>query len=184
VRATLADWPAAARVLEAGSLNVNGSPRDVCAGHYATYLGIDLVPGPGVDAVLDVTRVGERFPEHFDVALSTEMLEHVADWRAALRALLGALRVGGLLVLTTRSPGFEYHPYPEDNWRFTAAHMRRIFPPGDAVALLRLAHDPDLRQGRPSGVGVVVRRLAADLGPWAAALAALTAYNVHTGGEA
>lgn len=25
---------------------------------------------------------------------------------------------------------------------------------------------------------------AADLGPWAAALAALTAYNVHTGGEA
>jgi hypothetical protein len=92
------------------------------------------------------------------------------------------LQSEGLLVLTTRSPGFEYHPWPEDHWRFTPDTMRAAFAnPG--MEILHLSEDPDLRQGRPSGVGICVQRhtsLQPLLQRWCLYLrTAVKAYNVH-----
>ena len=116
-------------VLEVGSLNVNGSPRSVLAAlSPARYVGVDARGGPGVDMILDAGDLPETFGEDaFDLVLSTEMLEHCADWRLAVLAMKKVLRIGGLLVLTTRGPGFPRHDHPGDYWRFTEDNCARIF---------------------------------------------------------
>lgn len=105
------------RVLEVGSYDVNGSVRSFLAPVAGVYVGIDIRPGPGVDVVCDAAHAGEL--GLFDVVVSTEMMEHAADWRASLRGIVRALRVGGVLALTMRGPGAGRHDHPGDYWRFT-----------------------------------------------------------------
>ncbi len=94
----------------------------------ARYLGVDIATGPGVDVVCRVEEAARRFGDaSFDLVLSTEMLEHVRDWRAAVENLKRLCRPGGRIVVTTRSVGFPYHGAPNDFWRFDVADMRRIF---------------------------------------------------------
>jgi hypothetical protein len=50
------------------TLDVNGTVRDVFAGASAAYHGVDIRPGAGVDEVLDVTRLAERFEPGGSVA--------------------------------------------------------------------------------------------------------------------
>jgi hypothetical protein len=38
-----------------------------------------------------------------------------------------ALKSLGLIVITTRSPGFPYHGHPGDYWRFTRNIMSEVF---------------------------------------------------------
>lgn len=115
------------RVLEVGSLNVNGSIRATIESQEpALYWGVDIEPGPGVDEVISVHDLIKRFgAEKFDLVISTEMLEHVEDWRDALRNLKAVVKVGGTLILTTRRPGFPRHCHPHDHWRFTPRLLRR-----------------------------------------------------------
>lgn len=117
------------RVLEVGALDVNGSLRSILAGWGpASYLGVDVSPGPGVDEVCPCEQLTARFGENaFDLVVSTEMLEHVGDWRLAIRQLKAVCAPGGLILLTTRSPGFPYHGYPYDFWRFDCNDMQAIF---------------------------------------------------------
>ena len=187
VEQSLPLWPALPDVLEAGSRNVNGSPRYMAQPLSASYVGIDLEAGEGVDRVLAVEDLPKTFGQAFNVIISTEMLEHVHDWRAATGAMLEALRPNGLLILTTRSPGFEYHPYPEDNWRFTLEHMVRIFDPPAAVggvALRRIQPDPDQRNGVYCGVGVIAQRLNMPLTRWQTYLQTVKVFDVHRNREA
>lgn len=183
VRDSLQWWPVDASVLEIGSRNVNGSPRDVCAGRFSKYLGVDLEMGPGVDLIMN----GEELdlPERYDVVISTEMLEHAHDWRRALLCAMNYVDIGGILVLTTRCPGFEYHPYPEDNWRFTGDDFQVIFNSdfGDEpFELLKLEFDPDKRRGQPSGVGVIVLRKGEYLALLRERVLRRKIRNVHTEG--
>lgn len=144
-------------VLEIGSQNVNGTPRTVieplCP---ARYVGVDFTPGAGVDLVIDATRIVEHFgPERFDVVVSTEMLEHAADWRSAVRVMKRILRPGGLLVVTARGPGFPFHGYPDDHWRFTVRDFQAIFED-----LTILALQPDA----PDSPGVLMKAMKPETG--------------------
>ena len=118
------------RLLEVGSYDVNGSVRRSLEAHDpATYVGIDISDGPGVDIVCDVvSQLPQRFdPGCFDIVLSTEAVEHIRDWRAAFTNMKRVCAPGGVIVITTRSPGFGYHAFPHDYWRYQPTDMALIF---------------------------------------------------------
>lgn len=140
------------RVLEVGSRVVQ-SP-DLTLRHHleslrpASLLGVDREPGPGVDRVLDAgDLVAALGAESFDVVVCTELVEHVRDWRRVFHNLKAVLRRGGVLLLTTRSPGFPYHAFPHDYWRFTPDDLRAI------LADMRL----EAIERDPSSPGVLVK---------------------------
>ena len=145
-----------AAVIEVGSRNVNGSPRQVVEPlKPAAYIGVDAVPGPGVDIVEDATKLHrlDLLSFGFDIVISTEMLEHAFDWRSAVASMKRVTsRLGGLLVITTRSPGFPLHEFPADYWRFTLEDFERIFRDFEILMLER-----DTQQGHP-GVFLKARK--------------------------
>ena len=127
------------RVLEVGSFDTTGSVRPHIEGlRPAEYLGVDIVPGPSVDELCDVLELESRYgPARFDVVITTEMLEHVRDWRRAWQNLKAVLAPDGLLVATTRSRGFRYHFGPDDWWRYELDDLRRIVSDMELIAIER-----------------------------------------------
>jgi SAM-dependent methyltransferase len=137
-------------VLECGSLDVNGSLRPfVIERGPLVYHGIDKEFGPGVDAILGTENIVAHYgAARWDLIISTEMLEHASRWQQCIHAMKEALAPGGTLLLTTRSPGFPYHGYPEDHWRFTPETMEEAFADAGEFSVIS---DPD-----PDSPGVFV----------------------------
>ncbi|HBB67279.1 MAG TPA: methyltransferase type 11 [Elusimicrobia bacterium] len=117
------------KVLEVGSRNVNGGLRPLIESwRPAEYVGVDFIAGPGVDVVLGADALVDKFgKESFDLVLSTEMLEHVRDWRKVISNLKNVCRENGVVLITTRRQGSEYHAYPYDFWRYEVEDLKNIF---------------------------------------------------------
>jgi len=133
------------RVLEVGSRYVNGSVRPFVERFLKPkeYLGIDIEPGKFVDMVVPAEDIVKRFGEEsFDVIISSELLEHVRDWRVVINNIKAALKRGGYLYITTRSYGFPWHSFPHDFWRYEDDDIRRIFSEFDIIALTKRHEDP------------------------------------------
>lgn len=126
-------------ILEVGSLWVNGSLHDLYP--YADWTGTDMRPGPNVDVVIDG---GDLLPYYsaqaFDIVVMTEVLEHAQDWQTVLHNAKQMVAPGGLLIVTTRSPGFPRHDHPADHWRFTPDLMVEAL--GD-MAAVNVWDDPE-----------------------------------------
>lgn len=104
------------RVLDIGSLDINGSLRSVCPPGLA-YTGIDLSPGRGVDLVLS-DPYAYPFPDgHFHMIVSTSCFEHDALFWITFMEALRVLAPGGLFYVNAPANGF-YHGHPFDHWRF------------------------------------------------------------------
>ena len=117
------------RVLEVGALDVNGSVRgDIVALGPAQYVGIDIRPGPGVDVICDAGDLVARFGENaFDLVISTELLEHARDWRRIVSNIKRVTKPDGLLIVSTRSYGVDFHRRPFDYWRYEKDDFTAIF---------------------------------------------------------
>jgi len=87
-------------VLELGGRAVNGTVRPYFPG--ARYLSVDICPGPEVDIVADATTY--RPDERYDAVVCTEVLEHVTDPDGFVATAWGALRPGGVFILTAACP--------------------------------------------------------------------------------
>ncbi len=86
------DYFDCARVLDIGSLDVNGTNRYLFKNSH--YIGVDVVQGPGVDIVSPAHEVtGERY----DVVLSTNALEHDMFWYLTLPQMMRLTDSGGLM---------------------------------------------------------------------------------------
>jgi len=129
------------RVLEVGALDVNGSVRPILERFGpAEYIGVDLINGKGVDRICRVEDLVTLFgPSSFDLVVASELLEHVRDWRTAVSNLKNVCKPNGIILITTRSPGFKYHGYPDDYWRYDEDDFLTIF---SDFEILRLEGDP------------------------------------------
>jgi autotransporter strand-loop-strand O-heptosyltransferase len=124
-------------IIDVGSRDINGSPRYYVLSHKPEkYIGVDIEKGKGVDIICDANELVKKFGrETFDIVISTELLEHIKDWRRAIQNMKDVLKPGGKIFITTRSPGFPTHNYPQDYWRFTKENMYRIFDDFDNVVI-------------------------------------------------
>jgi SAM-dependent methyltransferase len=117
-------------IIEVGSKDFNGSVRPFVTNFAkpASYVGVDMSKGKNVDMIVPAEKLVDKFGENaFDVVISTEMIEHVFDWKIVIDNLKKILKPNGTLFITTRSFGFQYHGYPFDFWRYESDDMKHIF---------------------------------------------------------
>ena len=134
VRALFPEYFAGTRVLDVGSMDINGSNRPLFWG--CDYTGIDIGPGRNVDYALG----GHHwFPggKPYDVVISTECGEHDKYYKATIANMMGNLRPGGLMIYTCATTGRPEHgttrtsqwesPYTTDYYKnLTRADLEAI----------------------------------------------------------
>jgi SAM-dependent methyltransferase len=95
-----------AKVLEVGSLDINGSIRPFFEN--CDYLGVDLGEGRGVDMVAKGEELD--FPDGaFDTTASCECFEHNEKWSQTFQNMVRMTRPGGLVFFTCATTGRPEH---------------------------------------------------------------------------
>lgn len=97
-----------------------------------SYIGCDVVAGPGVDRIEDLHHL--TFPDaSVGTAIAVETLEHVADPYRAVGEIHRVLRSGGVLIASIPF-NFPIH-YMPDYTRLTPEGMARLLAGFDAAAV-------------------------------------------------
>jgi len=89
------------------------------------YIGVDVSPNSKTDILCEV----ENLPladESFDVALCTQVLEHVDSPRETIKEAYRVLKENGLLILSTHGV---WYKHGQDYWRWTDLGLRKILSP-------------------------------------------------------
>lgn len=112
------------KVIDIGSMNVNGCLRPLFRG--CDYTGADIAKGENVDVVLPAPYHWPNLEDNtFDVAVSSQVLEHVpAPWRW-LPELVRIVKPGGLVYLCSPNT-MPFHAYPVDCWRVWPDGLRAL----------------------------------------------------------
>lgn len=87
------------------------------------YLGVDVVLGPGVDLVDDITA--SSLNDSYGTIIACETLEHVDCFWKAVPEVASLLKSQGLFILSVPSMVFPIHHLP-DYWRFTPQGIQFI----------------------------------------------------------
>jgi SAM-dependent methyltransferase len=106
VKDQLPEYFKGTKVLEVGSLNINGSVRQFFEPDQ--YIGCDLGEGAGVDIVCR----GHELPyanESFDVVISCECFEHDKHWEKTFQKMIDLARKGGLVIFSCATIGRPEH---------------------------------------------------------------------------
>src|SRR5574343_253554 len=94
------------RVLDIGSLDINGSNRDLFED--CDYIGLDVGEGKNVD-VVSVGHLYDAPDNFFDTIISTEVFEHDMFYSETITNIIRMLKPGGLFVFTCAAPGRPEH---------------------------------------------------------------------------
>ena len=119
-------------VVEFGSRNVNGSVRPLFSG--VRYIGVDLLPGPGVDVQADAATYTP--PEPAGVVVCCEVLEHAPDAGAIVANAYRILAPGGVLILTAAGEGRIPHSAVDGKPRLYPGEFYANVTSGDLTAWL------------------------------------------------
>lgn len=103
-------------IVEIGSQDVNGSLREFSPEN-AKYIGLDFVPGKGVDLVLSDPYHLPFENDFADVVVSSSCFEHSEMFWLVFIEALRILKPNGLFYLNVPSNG-AFHRFPVDCWRF------------------------------------------------------------------
>jgi len=166
-------------VYDFGSMEVeadqDGDLRPLFAGR--PFTGVDMRPGPGVDAVMDL-RALDLEDGSVGTAICVDTLEHCEDPPQACRELTRVTADGGVCILASVML-FGIHAYPSDYFRFTPEAFRSMLGGFDDVWAFGLG-DP----GIPTQVIAVAakgRTLDLSLERLPSVLAAQQAYDAAAG---
>ena len=80
------------KVLDVGC---GGKPYRSWFGQVSDYIGLDVSPGPAVDVLAAPDEPWPLPDEHFDLVLSTQVLQHVANLHLFLAEMERVLKRGG-----------------------------------------------------------------------------------------
>ena len=106
VRDKLPEYFTDVRVLDIGSLDINGNTRHFLKQPYY-YIGLDLDKGSNVDVVCPAHLYDCGF--QFDLIMSGECFEHDMFYPKSIKNLIRLLKPGGLFVFTCASTGRPEH---------------------------------------------------------------------------
>lgn len=94
------------KVLDVGSLNINGTIRDFF--HECNYIGLDVDVGNGVDIVCE----GQKYnapDDSYDVVCSAECFEHNPFWLETFKNMIRLCKNNGLLFFSCATEGRPEH---------------------------------------------------------------------------
>lgn len=94
------------KVLEVGSLDINGSIRMLF--NNCLYTGVDIGPGPGVDLVAEGQNL-DFASGTYDTVISCECFEHNPFWVPTFANMHRIARRRGLIIMTCATTGREEH---------------------------------------------------------------------------
>lgn len=107
VKASFPSFFQGGRIVEIGSLDINGSVRRFFEAP-KEYVGVDVGAGRGVDVVCE----GQSYDGatgSFDVAISAECFEHNPHWKETFLNMVRMVRDDGLVVMTCATTGRPEH---------------------------------------------------------------------------
>jgi SAM-dependent methyltransferase len=107
VKAALEKLPPRQRVIEFGSLDVNGNIRALLGD--AEYIGVDLLEGPNVTVVADAATYTP--PWQPDLVLCLNMLEHAANAQDIVSNAYRMLGPGGVFIVSVPDASFPPHSH-------------------------------------------------------------------------
>lgn len=105
-----------ATVVDIGAQDINGSLKEVCPPNLK-YIGVDFVPGAGVDVVLQDPYSLPFADSSTDVIVSSSCFEHSEMFWLLFLEILRILKPDGVFYLNAPSNG-DWHRHPVDCWRF------------------------------------------------------------------
>ena len=106
------------RILDIGSMNVNGTYRSILNAPSWEYIGADMEAGNGVDLVLEKPYQWSEIPSgSIDILISGQAFEHIEYFWVTMLEIFRVLKPGGICCIIAPAGGYE-HKYPVDCWRF------------------------------------------------------------------
>lgn len=106
-----------AKVLDVGSLNMNGSVKPLFTKMKWKYTGVDIKGGHGVDVVLSDPYKYPFKDNTFDVVVSTSCFEHNEMFWLSFREMVRVTKGGGFMYISAPYKD-GIHRTPVDCWRF------------------------------------------------------------------
>lgn len=128
------DPAAVKKGLDVGGADVNGTARDYFPN--ATWTGLDIEAGPGVDIVADASLW--RAKNRYDVVIATELFEHTPVWIDIIETMAVHLGKNGpqLFVATAASTGRPGHG-ARGEWGVPPGQHYANVDPGELESVLR-----------------------------------------------
>lgn len=96
---------------------------------YSDCVGIDMLPGDGVDIVMDLEKESmfEVFKDRFAHVECLSVLEHMRKPWIAAREIEASMEPGSTIFLSVPFV-YRVHGYPSDYFRMTTDGVRALFP--------------------------------------------------------
>ena len=130
------------KILDVGSMDVNGSFKTIFDKPNWTYVGLDIAPGMNVDIV---TEKAYHYPiedGEYDVIVSGSCLEHVPNLHAICQEMSRILKPDGVVCLIAPHTCL-IHEYPVDCWRIEPDGMKFLVQSVMRLNLLALGISGD-----------------------------------------
>ena len=104
-------------VLDVGSADISGTIKNYLSGK--EYLGVDMVPAPNVDEVVNGHELKDHFKDRkFDLVICFDVFEHDDAFWLTLEGLRYVTKPGGYMMIGVPCRNCPEHNHPADYWRF------------------------------------------------------------------